>query len=197
MNEMTKEARFLDAINKYAEQQKAQITQEIEEYKNAKIEQATEQGLQDAYELIRGDIAKRKAAIVKDVSKKERGMREELFAVRSDITKKVFEDAASKLKAFVSTPGYDAFLIRSAEQIAQTFSEGPCVVYMRSEDQAKRDLIKEFFPEGSTFETDPKITIGGVKAYCEKLRVFADDTLDTRLSDQRAWFIAHAGLKVV
>ena len=34
MNERTKESKFLDAINKYAESQKAQIAQEIEDYKN-------------------------------------------------------------------------------------------------------------------------------------------------------------------
>ena len=85
MNELTKESKFLDAINKYAEQQKALITQEIEEYKNAKIEQATEQGLQDAYDLIRRDIAAHKSAIVTDSAKRELNLKKELYSERARI----------------------------------------------------------------------------------------------------------------
>ena len=93
MNEKTKESKFLDAINKYAEQQKAQITQEIEDYKNTKIEQATEQGLQDAYDLIREDISRRKAVIVNDLAKKELALRNELFYERQTLADKVFDEA--------------------------------------------------------------------------------------------------------
>ena len=52
MNENTKESKFLDAINKYAESQKAQITQEIEDYKNTRIEQATEQMLNAQFDML-------------------------------------------------------------------------------------------------------------------------------------------------
>ena len=106
MNEMTKESKFLDAINRYAESQKAQITQEIEEYKNTRIEQATEQGLKDAYDLIRGDISKRKAAIVNATAKKELDMRRELFCERSRIAEEVFDEARKRLGDFASSDGY-------------------------------------------------------------------------------------------
>ena len=117
MNEKTKESKFLDAINKYAEQQKAQITQEIEDYKNTKIEQATEQGLQDAYDLIREDISRRKAVIVNDLAKKELALRNELFTERQTLADKVFDEARQKLVAFTKTDDYNRFLGRSLAEI--------------------------------------------------------------------------------
>jgi len=196
MNEKTKESKFLDAINKYAESQKAQITQEIEDYKNTRIEQATEQGLKDAYELIRGDIAKRKAAIVNDTAKKELAMRRELFGEREAIAEEVFAEARQKLKDFVSSDGYKSFLERSAKEIYDLFGDEFCVLYIAPSDEKYGETLSIILPHAE-IEADSRITIGGVRAYCKKLGLTADDTLDTRLDDQKDWFIANSGLKAV
>ena len=196
MNEMTKESKFLDAINRYAESQKAQITQEIEEYKNTRIEQATEQGLQDAYELIRGDIAKRKAAIVNTTAKKELDLRRELFSERESIAEEVFDEARQRLRDFASSDGYKGFLENSAREISGLFGEESCVLYIAPFDEKYRDMLSSILPNAD-IKTDNRITIGGIRAYCKKLGITADDTLDTRLDDQKAWFVANSGLKAV
>ena len=196
MNEMTKESKFLDAINRYAEQQKAQITQEIEDYKNTKIEQATEQGLQDAYDLIREDIASRKAAIVKDVTKRQLELRNGLFAERQAICDKVFNEAEKELCDFAQSGDYTAFLERSLQQIAERFGSLRCIVSVSPKDEDKGELIRRMLPEAE-IKADKRILIGGVKAYCPEQGVMMDDTLDTRLADQRMWFIENSGLKVV
>ena len=196
MNEKTKESKFLDAINKYAESQKAQISQEIEDYKNTRIEQATEQGLKDAYELIRGDIAKRKSAIVTDTAKKELAMRRELFTEREKIAEEVFDEARQRLVSFVSSDEYRSFLERSAKEIAGLFGNESCVLYIALSDEKYSDLMSSILPNAE-IKPDSRITIGGIKAYCKKLGITADDTLDTRLDDQREWFIENSGLKAV
>lgn len=196
MNEKTKESKFLDAINKYAEHQKAQISQEIETYKNEKIEQATEQGLQDAYELIRADISRRKAAIVNQVAVEELRLRNELFAERQSICDKVFAQAKDQLTAFTQSAGYTAFLERSLHQIREVCGDHPCKVSVAPKDEDKRDMIQNAL-SGTEVIVDNAIAIGGVKAYCTELGILMDDTLDSRLEEQRAWFIENAGLKVV
>ena len=196
MNEMTKESKFLDAINRYAESQKAQITQEIEEYKNIRIEQATEQGLKDAYDLIRGDISKRKAAIVNATAKKELEMRRELFCERSRIAEEVFDEARKRLGDFASSDGYKSFLESSAGKISSLFGEESCVLYIAPADERFRDMLSSILPKAE-IKTDNRITIGGIRAYCKKLGITADDTLDARLDDQKEWFVANSGLKAV
>ena len=196
MNEKTKESKFLDAINKYAEQQKAQITQEIEDYKNTKIEQATEQGLQDAYDLIREDISRRKAVIVNDLAKKELALRNELFYERQTLADKVFDEARQKLVAFTKTDDYNRFLGRSLAEIKVKCGTARCDIAIAPTDEDKRGLIADVFPD-ARITADPHIQIGGVKANCPELGIMMDDTLDSRLEEQRGWFIETCSMKVV
>ena len=196
MNEKTKESKFLDAINKYAEQQKAQITQEIEDYKNTKIEQATEQGLQDAYDLIREDISRRKAVIVNDLAKKELALRNELFYERQTLADKVFDEARQKLVAFTKTDDYNRFLGRSLAEIKVKCGTARCDIAIAPTDEDKRGLIADVFPD-ARITADPHILIGGVKANCPELGILMDDTLDSRLEEQRVWFIETCSMKVV
>lgn len=196
MNEKTKESKFLDAINKYAEQQKAQITQEIEDYKNTKIEQATEQGLQDAYDLIREDISRRKAVIVNDLAKKELALRNELFYERQTLADKVFDEARQKLVAFTETDDYNRFLGRSLAEIKVKCGTARCDIAIAPTDEDKRGLIADVFPD-ARITADPHIQIGGIKANCPELGILMDDTLDSRLEEQRGWFIETCSMKVV
>ena len=196
MNEKTKESKFLDAINKYAEKQKAEIRQEIEDYKNTKIEQATEQGLKDAYDLIHEDDSRRKAQIVNDTAKRELELKSELYKQRSEICDKVFEEAQKKLSDFTESDAYKNYLEDSAKAVAELFGDNPCTVTIAEKDEAFRDLIQSVLPHAEV-RTDNKIMIGGLKAYCADIGVLADDTLDSGLNEQRTWFIENAGLKVV
>ena len=196
MNDNTKESKFLDAINRYAEQQKAQITQEIEDYKNTKIEQATEQGLKDAYELIRDDIAMRKAQITNETAVKELKLRDELYTVRENICDKVFSEAKEKLLAFASSDEYSGFIKASLREIAALFDGDPCTVSTAPKDEGLKELILSILPNAE-IKTDPKIAVGGIKALCSTKGILADDTLDARLAEQKEWFIENSGLKVV
>ena len=106
MNETTKESKFLDAINQYAEKQKTIISNEVEAYKAQKIEQATESGLKDAYELIQRDIAEHKTAIITEYAQKEYALRRELYDERKHIADMVFDEVREKLAEYTGSPAY-------------------------------------------------------------------------------------------
>ena len=196
MNEKNKESKFLDAINRYAENQKTIINSEVEEYKAQKIEQATESGLKDAYELIRRDIARRKAAIVTEYAKKDYELRTSLFTKRTEITDEVFKKAYDKLYEFAASEEYADFLKSSLEEASRILVDERCTVYIRDKDLSFKKLISEQLAV-SEIKTDKSIKLGGIKVICETKGIELDDTLDTRLSDQRGWFIENSGLKVV
>ena len=196
MNEQTKESKFLDAINKYAEKQKATISSEVEEYKNQRIEQATEQGLKDAYELIRRDIAKQKAELVTEVSAKETALRVSQFELRRQIHDEVFQKAKSRLVDFAASDEYDRYIQKCIDEIRTLFQEDDVVFSLAKKDSRYADMIKTAFPN-AIVKTVDSIVIGGLKAYSNATGVLADDTLDTKLKDQHEWFINHSGLKVV
>lgn len=196
MNEKTKESKFLDAINKYAEKQKATISTEVEEYKNQRIEQATEQGLKDAYDLIQRDITRRKSEIITELSAKEHALRMRQFTKRQEICDEVFAKAKQKLIDFTGSADYEAYLKKSAEEIKEMFGNTTVSVSLSEKDMRCVDTVRAILPDAD-FKADNSIRIGGLKAYSRGDGILADNTLDTKLEDQREWFIENSGLKVV
>lgn len=196
MNEKTKESKFLDAINQYAERQKAAINSEVEDYKNKRIEQATEQGLNDAYQLIQRDIAKQKATIIVETSAMENRLRKRQFELRKTISDEVFEQAKKKLLDFTESAAYVDSLRKSAEDAEELFGDVAVTVSVAPKDIGYAEAIKAILANAEITE-DKDIRIGGIKVYCKSTGILADDTLDTKLRDQREWFIENSGLKVV
>lgn len=196
MNESQKTSNFLRAINKYAKEQSDAIRLEAEEFRKQEIEKATKEGLNDAYTLIQKEIAVKKAQIVSDVAKREQESRKQLFVKRNEIVESVFADAKAKLQEFAQSDDYISYLEKSAKEIAQLFNNNSCVVYLKESDLNKADIVKGIV-NNCEICADSSIELGGIKAYCEALSIMADDTLDTKLSDQRVWFAENSGLKVV
>lgn len=196
MNETTKESKFLDAINKYAEKQKSMISHEVEEYKAQKIEQATDAGLKDAYELIQRDIAERKSAIVTEYAQKEYALRRDLYAQRKRIADEVFDAAVEKILAYTSTDAYRLAIVKMAKEAASVCGDNACTVSLRPDDLPYSDEVAAQFASASIRE-DNSITLGGIKVLCEKEGILIDSTLDARLSEAHVLFAERSGLKVV
>ncbi len=196
MNQSNKTSNFLKAINKYAVEQSEAIHKEVEEFKKQEIEKATKEGIKDAYELIQKEISTRRTQITSDIAKRNQSSRRELFHRRNEIVDKVFDDVKEKLVRFSSTDDYTAYLKRSAEEISELFGDNECVVYVKQTDSDKLEAITDII-KGCAVEFDDSIELGGIKGYCKALNILADNTLDTKLNDQRGWFAENSGLKVV
>lgn len=196
MNQNSKTSSFLRAINKYAQQQSAEILREAEEFKKQEIEKATQEGLKDAYNLIQKEISFKKASIISEFSKKEQESRNELFKKRNEIVKDVFEKAQNKLKEFTTTEEYKSYIRKSANEIAGVFENNACVIYLNEKDADKAEIVRDVITN-CDIQFDNSIAIGGIKGYCETLNILADDTLDSKLSLKHQWFCENSGLKVV
>ncbi len=196
MNQDKKTSSFLKAINKYAKEQSDAILQEVEEFKKQEIEKATKEALLDAYNLIQKTITTEKAKIVSEYAKKEQESKKELYIKRNEIVENVFKLSEEKLVEFTKSEKYDEYLINCAKEIFAVFENRPCVVYLKSADESKKELIAPVL-KNATFEISDSITLGGIKAYCEEQSILADNTLDSKLLAQREWFCENSGLKVV
>ena len=196
MTQDNKTSSFLKAINKYAQQQSDAILKEAEEFRQKEIERATKEAITDAYTLIQKNITLEKAKIVSDYAKLSQKSRSEIFVRRNEIVEEVFEKATSKLVSFTKTAEYDEYIKKSASEIAKLFEDKNCVICIKNDDAHKTDMIKAIVPN-CTVEFDNSIVIGGIKGYCEELSVIADDTLDSKLLNQRQWFAENSNLEVV
>lgn len=196
MKDSKRTSSFLEAINKYAQQQSEEIRLEAAKIKQEAVDKATQEGINDAYKLIQKEISTKKAEIVSEIAKEEYESRTRLFEKRKEIVNKVFDEAVKKLEEFTVSDEYLNFLKSSAEKIKAEFGEKSCTVYISDKDADKSQIISSVI-EDCIILNDSSIKIGGIKAYCEDLSIILDDTLDTRLREQKLWFTENSGLKVV
>lgn len=188
---------FLKAIKKYAKAQKKAMTVEIEQLKSEKLKQAESEAKLEKKRLIKTKVnEKQNEQTALLASKTQEGQRM-LFVERVKMTDEVFNMAGEKLKDFTQTDEYSRKLTKSAEQIAELFDGKDCVIYVREDDLGKAQELKKLFGGNVEVKSDKTIRIGGVKGYCKDIGIIADETLDSKLEEQREWFCENATLSVL
>lgn len=197
MNDAQKTNNFLNAIKKYAEQQKQDLQEEIEQFRAQEMKKAEEEGLKAAYELIQHELADKRSAITRDLAKQEKESQDAIFLERCKMMDTVFEKATDSLQAYTQTPAYEEKLLQQAKEISGLFGSKSCVLYLKESDLKYADNLKKIFSGNVTVLPSPDIQIGGMKGYCEDKNIVADNTLDSKLTRQKEWFIEHSGLAVM
>ncbi|MBQ1389018.1 MAG: hypothetical protein IIY78_05265 [Clostridia bacterium] len=191
----SKANRFLEAIEKYAEQQRTEMREEIEAFRKEQLEEANNEGTNAAFVFIQEQKAEFKAALAKETALKETQKKRELFAKRSKMANEVFDEAASRLKKFTKTEKYKEYMATSARLISGKLDGKSCVISIAPKDSGFEQLIKSIMPN-CVVKPDESILIGGISCLCEELSIVIDDTLDTKLEDRKQRFIETSGLMV-
>lgn len=188
---------FLNAIQKYADQQKQDIQQEIEAFKAEEMKKAEQEGLRAAYDIIHKEMDNNKSFITREFAKKEKESQDELFLERAKMMRTVFDKTTEKLIAYTSTDEYKNNLCVQAQNVAKLFGNKSCIIYINEKDKNFAKQLQDCFSGETQVKAIPEIKIGGFKVYCEDMNIIADETLDSKLQDQRQWFTENSGLKVV
>lgn len=192
-----KTGNFLRAIKKYANEQKSNMTNEVTRLKTERLKDAEDKAKSESKALIKTKLLEtRNEQTALLASKTQEGQRK-LFIERSKMTEEVFKLTAEKLADFTKTDDYKSKLRQSAEQIAELFGDKSCVLYLNERDLDRADELKKLFKGGAEVQADKTIKIGGIKGYCEDMGIIADETLDSKLEEQREWFTENAALSVL
>lgn len=189
--------KFYQAINHYAEEQRKKIETEITDFKRKELDDAEVDALTEAYNMIQKEMAEMRNGISRELARRELMGRRELLEQRGKITEEVFERAAKELAVFAQTEQYADMLVRFAAQLPAKFRGAGTVIYLKKEDEKFEDQIKNAFGGSCTFQADAEIKIGGIRACNSEMGIMADETLDSLLEDQRAWFEENSGMAVV
>jgi V/A-type H+-transporting ATPase subunit E len=189
--------KFSIAINHYAEEQRKKIEQEIADYKKKELEETELQVLTECYQLIQKELSQMRIKISHENALREMESRRKLLQRRTEITSEVFTKVTEKLKEFTKQKEYLLFLQKTARQFAKTFGRPGVVIRLKADDQKYEAAIREAFGLDCEFQTDSTIEIGGIKAFHPDMGIFADETIDTLLTDQYGWFETNSGMTVV
>ena len=189
---------FLKAIGDYAEKQRLHILYDMDERSSEELGRAEKEALTDAYRLIQRETADMRTSIARELASRELAARRRLFEHRAMLENKIFEEAAQRLKAFVKSGDYKAYLQKAAKTARKEFGAAAdaTVFRIRESDSAFEPAIREAFGGECAFRYDSAIQLGGVLAVNEKLGRAIDVTLDSRLEDQREWFSGTAELLI-
>lgn len=197
MGNSAKTDNFLKAIKRYAKAQKNELEKEVKQLKEEKTKLTTKKAEHDSEKLIADRLEQKRTEQTGVLAKKTQDGQKTLFLQRAKMTEEVFDKAEKKLMEYTQTPAYKEKLNGSAQNIAALFDGNPCVLYISEKDGDAADSILEHFNGTAEIKTDKAIQIGGIKGYCKTMRIIADETLDSKLAQQREWFIENAALSVL
>ncbi len=189
--------KFYLAINHYAEEQRKKIDQEVADFKRKELDEAEVDALTEAYRLIQKEMAEMRNGISREMAKREMASRRELLEKRQKIADDVFGQTTKKLLDFTQKNEYVALLQKFAGNLPNKFHNADTVICIKKDDEKYKDQIKIAFGGECTFKVDAEILIGGIRAYNSEMGIMADETLDSLLEDQRAWFEENSGMAVV
>ena len=81
-NPNDKTGNFLNAIQKYADEQKHKIESEVERFKREELKKAEDEGLKDAYVLIQKEMGAMRIGISSEMAKREEKSKQALYQKR-------------------------------------------------------------------------------------------------------------------
>lgn len=191
-----KSSNFLNAIKKYNEEERSKVVREMEDKKAEAVKKAEAEGKADADKYIKKLISAEKSEITGKYAVKNLEAQGNVFRIRDEMVSTIFQRSENKLIDFSETPEYKDKLLAFAKEIADTFKDNSCIIYVKEDDLKFEKDIKSVFSGEAEVKADIKIRIGGLRGFCEKLEIVADNTLDSKLESKRASFLKNADLKI-
>lgn len=188
---------FLKAIRRYAKQQKSVMKGEVKQLKTERLKEAEEKAKRDSQRLIKDKLQETRTRQTAILAKKTQDGQRKLFIARSAMVEEVFKKAADKLVEYAKSDAYTSKLTDSAKAIADVFDGRDCVLYVNERDLGAAEGIKALFGGSTEVRADKTIKIVGIRGYCASMGIIADETLDSKLEEQRGWFVENAELSVL
>lgn len=113
-------------------------------------------------------------------------LRQRLIRLRTELTNELFAQAMEELIHFTATDAYEKFLLSCVGLLRQAIPQPDAILFLRAEDMTYSKNCAQVWR--TEIQMDPGIHIGGARAYSAQTGLIADETLDTRLEDQRIVF---------
>ncbi len=141
------------------------------------------------------ETARIKADCNSAVSECEERSRKELTDFAQSFAKRCLTRQVKKLTS-IQKPILTAKSLFHRQRDAEAFDGGDVELFLRKEDLVFSDDLKAIFKNSCVVTESDDIVYGGLRAADRKTHCLADDTLDTKLKEQKEWFLEHSGLSI-
>lgn len=187
---------FLSAIHTLAAEECKRIDEETESIREQRLKTMQNEAKKRYQTEMEYEIARIRADANREISQKGEESRRTLSDLRTSLCEQVFSRARAQIEAYTKTDAYREFMLRSAQKIGEMFRGGEVTLFISQADSDKADAICKSFGEACTVTVSSDILLGGIRAADRKSHQLADNTLDTALAEQKAWFLENSGLSV-
>lgn len=197
MAEYDKTSNFLKAIDKYAKEQQKEIKSTATAFKRKELQKAEAEVLRDSYVLMQREMAQMRKNIDREVSKVEVQSKKELLNLRQKMMENVFFKAKNKLIAYTKTDDYKKLLVKMASKMSRVLKNDNITIFVREEDLVFKNDILKAFGSDCTIMKKSSIKIGGMLGLDNEAGIIVDETLDSKLENERSWFSENSGMSIV
>ncbi len=186
---------FEKAIKRESENQIGKLQKEIDYLYNREIKKITEdieikKQVQMAKELKEVQIN-----FQEELNQIGTGYDEKLIMKRREMTKSIFDAIELKLKDYMKTDAYQAWLEKRLDEHQGVLKDHKLYFIIQQGDQVAKTLITSLFSKSNIhIEESKNIQFGGFILTLPDQKIEVDETLDARLNEQKEWFINHSKL---
>lgn len=187
---------FTDAIKRMAKEECDAINNETRQIKSQRLDALIQQTRDKYNNYVDYELLRLQADTNRQISILHENEKKELAALRSKLTDKIFDAVLTELSDFTNTTEYKKLMIRSFTEIIEALPDEELEFFVRQEDMILCDEICKALDRTLEIKPADDIKLGGVKAVGIKTESLADDTLDTKLEEQKKLFVEHSGFKI-
>ena len=188
-------AQFIDAINKNAIKECKRIEKATKKLYTGEAEKLQKSADEQMKEKVAYAKAELETQFNKNIAESYSKCRAKTALKRTELTEQVFEKAQAKLVDFTNSDKYIDLLAGSLKEI-YAYVKGNLNAFVKPGDKDKVLLAAEKAGVHCIANEDASIKIGGVRVESEEMNKIFDDTLDSRLEDQKEWFFANSDFKI-
>ncbi len=184
---------FEKSINGQAEKRLAELRKEID-YAYAKAMKRVKEDLilEKNLELNRG-LAELRSTYQNKINQIGVGYDEQLIKKRLDMSKEVFQEVVEKIKSFVKSKKYDAYVKNKVKDVLASVPKSDYVFKVSPKDEKIKQIIQSLNKDYKV-EEDSSIIYGGFTLFIPSQNVEINESIDARLDEQKDWFYKHSKL---
>jgi len=186
-------SRFLHSIDKFARKKKLKLAEEIKQIEAESFKKEERKIIENARLLMMLELANVKNKIAMQVYKVRMSSKQKIFDLKNKIQKEVFDACELRIKNFTESPEYVKYIENAIKKAEQKLGDN-LKIYLRKQDLDLLNFMKNITAEHD-IKSSLKIKKGGI--LCFKNNCVLDFTFDSRILEQKKWFLKNCMSKLV
>ena len=196
MNQLEKLRRFTDAIEMDARAESDMLLADARREVKRALSAAEDEVLNETYRFIKDEVARERAAVGRDVSRRMMENKNRLNARREEMGGVIMRRVVERLEEYVKTEEYFDYLTKTALDIINEFAHADTVLYLRPDDMPLAPRLRERLKDERFTTLEGQFKIGGIMGACPAAHIQIDASFDTKLSELTGHFAEMFGLRL-